>query len=76
MGKIQDEIAAESVIKARRTRVEQICEVLSDEDRQDFMDALINPSVPINAIIRVMARRNLPISESAIRLYRQHNNVA
>lgn len=76
MGKIQDEIAAENKARNRRTRVEQICESLSNEDKADFLEALNNPNVAASAIIRVMARHDMPISDSAIRLYRQTHNVA
>lgn len=55
----------------KRRRIEQIADQLDDDDRVDFIAALDDHNVPAVAIVRVMKRRGLPISETVISNYRR-----
>lgn len=75
MGNLKNEITEAHNSRNYVTRVAEICEQLNDEDSKDFMSALHDATITPSAIVKVMVRRNLPISENAIRHYRQRNNV-
>jgi ribonuclease I len=76
MGKLKNEINEARNSRIYVTRVAEICEQLNDEDNADFLNALNDATISASAIVKVMIRRNLPISENAIRAHRQRNNVA
>lgn len=72
MGELADEFGSESKqTYQRKSRIAEICEQLSDDDRRDFVAALDDKNVPAIAIIRVMKRRGFSLSESIVSNYRR-----
>jgi hypothetical protein len=71
---LRDEIANERP-KRRKNRIEQIAARLNDDDRVAFIDALNDPSITAVAIIRVLARRGIKLSESSVSTYRSGLHV-
>jgi hypothetical protein len=72
MGELADAITVEGKqTNKRRSRIDEICDQLSDEDRSDFVNALNDKNVPAVAIIRVMKRRGFVLGETTVSNYRR-----
>jgi len=54
----------------KRRRIWQIAAQLDDEDRAAFVAALNDPNTPARSIVRALAKRDIPLSESCISIYR------
>jgi hypothetical protein len=72
MAGLADQINSEPIQTGgvKRRRLWQIAAQLDDEDREAFIAALNNESVPARSIQRALAKRNISVSESVISLYR------
>jgi hypothetical protein len=68
--RLRDEIAAEKPRYRRGSKIDRILEQLQGEDRDDFIAALRDKSIPNIVIVRVMQRRGYDISESGISKHR------
>lgn len=77
MGRLTDEIEAESAVAPRRRgRIQEIADALNEQDRAEFLAALDNRALSAVAIIRVMKRRGFSLSESVVSNYRRGVNVS
>lgn len=73
MGLLRDEIGQEAASRrAKRLRVDEVMDDLSDEDKKDLLDAIRDPRIVPNVIMRALNKRGIQISENAIRHARQH----
>ena len=72
MAGLADQINSEPIQTGgvKRRRLWQIAAQLDDEDREAYIAALNNESVPARSIQRALAKRNISVSESVISLYR------
>jgi hypothetical protein len=72
MAGLADQIKSEPIQTGgvKRRRLWQIAAQLDDEDREAFIAALNDESVPARSIQRALAKRNISVSESVISLYR------
>lgn len=68
--RLRDEIAAEKPRYKRGSKIDRIIEQLDGQDRDDFIAALRDKSVPNVVLMRVMQRRGFDISDSGISTYR------
>lgn len=68
--RLRDEIAAEKPRYKRGSKIDRIIEQLEGQDREDFVAALQDKSIPNVVIMRVMQRRGFDISDSGISIYR------
>lgn len=68
--RLRDEIAAEKPRYKRGSKIDRIIEQLDGQDRDDFIAALRDRSVPNVVLMRVMQRRGFDISDSGISVYR------
>jgi hypothetical protein len=68
--RLRDEIAAERPRYKRGSKIDRIIEQLDGQDRDDFIAALRDKSVPNVVLMRVMQRRGFDISDSGISTYR------
>lgn len=76
MGLLRDEIGQEAATrKTKRLRVDEVMDDLSDEDKKDLLDAIRDPRIVPNAIMRALHKRGIQISENAIRHARQHYGI-
>jgi hypothetical protein len=73
MGLLKDEIGQEAANrKARRTRIEEVLDALSDDDQKDLIDAIRDARIVPRAIAGALQKRGIQISEGAIRHARSH----
>ena len=80
---LMDEVKAESN-PPRRNKMDEIAEKLSNEDYQEFLEAMLDVRISQKALIRALHRRNIRIgtgtmSELRQQIIRQHgdnNDVA
>lgn len=68
--RLRDEIAAEKPRYKRGSKIDRVIEQLEGQDRDDFVAALRDKSVPNVVLMRVMQRRGFDISDSGISTYR------
>lgn len=68
--RLRDEIAAEKPRYKRGSKIDRIIEQLEGQDREDFIEALRDKSIPNIVIVRVMQRRGFDLSESGISKHR------
>lgn len=69
--RLSDEIDAEKPRYRRGSKVEYVISQLNETDRVDFDTAMRDQSIPTAVIARVIRRRGLQISESAIYAHRK-----
>jgi hypothetical protein len=69
MGDLLNEIKNLNVSK--RTRWQEVCEVLSEEELADIIEALEDPTVKTVAIIRVLKNRNVPVDRATLSKWRR-----
>lgn len=72
MAGLADQIKSEPIHQGgiKRRRIWQIAAQLDDEDRAAFVAALNDPNTPARSIVRALAKRDIPLSESIISMYR------
>jgi hypothetical protein len=76
MGILKDEIGQEAANrKARRTRVEEVLDELSDADKKDLLDAIQDVRIVPRAIVAALQKRGIQISEGAIRHARSNHGA-
>lgn len=71
MGKLFDDIKKEQGIGGNKSRIAEIIEDLSKEDRKDFIDALNDYSIPASNISKAMAKRGYKLAINVISRYRR-----
>jgi len=59
------EIKAEQRIP-RRKRIDDIADQLDEHDRKEFLDAIVDRTIPAISIVRVMQRRGFKLSETHV----------
>lgn len=70
MGKLLDEVRLASNGGPRKAKLISILETLSKEDARDLVKALLDPSISINALTRVLNRRGIEITQNPLREFR------
>jgi hypothetical protein len=73
-----DEFAAEAATRqhnGKKTRIAEIMEQLSDEDRAQFQEALDNKNITPSVIETVMTKRGFKLTANMIYNYRQGKYV-
>lgn len=71
MGKLFDDIKKEQVPGGNRSRIAEILDDLSKEDRKDFIEALNDHSIPASNISKAMAKRGYKLAINVISRYRR-----
>ncbi len=73
-----DEFAAEAATRqhGKKTRIAEVMEQLSDEDRAQLQEALDNKNITPSVIETVMAKRGFKLSANMIYKYRQGKYVS
>jgi hypothetical protein len=69
MGNLLNEIKNQNVLK--KTRWQEVSEVLSAEELADIVEALEDPSIKTSAIIRVLKNRNVPVDRNTLVKWRR-----
>jgi hypothetical protein len=69
MGDLLNEIKSQNVTK--RTRWQEVSEVLSAEELADIVEALEDRSVKTVAIMRVLKNRNIPVDRATLCKWRR-----
>ena len=65
MAGLLTEIKAEQRV-TRRKWYDNIADQLDEHDRKEFLDALVDRSIPAVSIVRVMQRRGFKLSEQQV----------
>ena len=71
MGDLLSEIKKEHVRIGKKSKIEEIIEGMSDQDKKDLLSALDDVAIPASKISRVMARRGHKLSVQVIARYRR-----
>jgi len=65
-----DDIQTETA-KRQRPGIDGVLEQLPLEEHDELLAALANPQVPVRAILRVLQKRNVTVTEDRLRGYRR-----
>ena len=71
MGSLFEDIKKEAVHGGNKSRVLEILEDLSEDDRKDFLAALDDHSIPASNISRAMQKRGYKLAVNVISRYRR-----
>ncbi len=71
LGKLFEEIQKEKVLGGNKSRILEILEDLSKEDRKDLLDALNDHSIPASNISKAMQKRGYKLAINVISRYRR-----
>jgi hypothetical protein len=71
MGNLFNEISQERTSQGNKSRILEILEVLSPEDRKDLLKALDDHSIPASSISKALARHGHKLAINVISRYRR-----
>lgn len=71
MGALFEDIKHEQARKGNKSRIAEIMESLSPEDRKDFKKALDDHSIPASNISKAMGKRGYKLAINVISRYRR-----
>lgn len=71
MSRLSEEIKEQAATSRRRHGVDAALEQLSEEERRDLLEAILDPTIPLHAIAEVMRKRGIRLSTHSIRRARR-----
>lgn len=71
MSRLSEQIRKKAATSRRRHGVDAALEQLSEEEKKDLLEAILDPAIPLHAIAEVMRNRGIRLSTHSIRRARR-----
>ena len=75
VGQLGNDLRSERPLPTNRFKVDEILSQMSEQDREDLLAAVLDPTVSIALITRVLRRHGYVLSDNAVRHYRRAHNA-